>query len=242
MGVSDVARTLGPRRPEFKRRKKPAQKRSLRCPDRLCYGAVTDRRPSGMPNEPRNSAEPLPPRCELIEVHVPALHQLFNSIDPSPVKDRDLSDNVEKFIASWARDTPRTMPLALVVYVDEPSGMDETPAVLRDAVPTFFSRRALDARRRLRQLFRVGRTSLVIGLFALGLSIVVGGVVERALADSELGALFRESLLIGGWVAMWRPLEIFLYDWWPIRAEARLFDRLAAMPVRIERALGNSTG
>jgi len=32
---------------------------------------------------------------------------------------------------------------------------------------------------------------------------------------------------------MWRPLEIFLYDWWPIRAEARLFDRLAAMPVRI---------
>ena len=44
----------------------------------------------------------------------------------------------------------------------------------------------------------------------------------------------RESLLIGGWVAMWRPLEVFLYDWWPIRAEARLFDRLSAMPVRIE--------
>jgi hypothetical protein len=33
---------------------------------------------------------------------------------------------------------------------------------------------------------------------------------------------------------MWRPLEVFLYDWWPIRAEARLFDRLSAMPVRIE--------
>ena len=28
---------------------------------------------------------------------------------------------------------------------------------------------------------------------------------------------------------MWRPLEIFLYDWWPIRAEGRLFDRLAAI-------------
>ena len=32
---------------------------------------------------------------------------------------------------------------------------------------------------------------------------------------------------------MWRPLEVFLYDWWPIREEARLFDRLSAMPVRI---------
>jgi len=27
----------------------------------------------------------------------------------------------------------------------------------------------------------------------------------------------RESLLVGGAVAPWRPLEIFLYDWWPIR-------------------------
>jgi hypothetical protein len=42
-----------------------------------------------------------------------------------------------------------------------------------------------------------------------------------------------ESLIIGGWVALWRPMEIFLYDWWPIAAEARLFDRLAAMPVSL---------
>ena len=27
---------------------------------------------------------------------------------------------------------------------------------------------------------------------------------------------------------------IFLYDWWPILAEARLYDRLAAMPVCIK--------
>ena len=50
---------------------------------------------------------------------------------------------------------------------------------------------------------------------------------------SRIGEIVRESLTIGGWVSMWRPLEIFLYDWWPIRNEARLSDRLAAMPVRI---------
>jgi hypothetical protein len=33
---------------------------------------------------------------------------------------------------------------------------------------------------------------------------------------------------------MWRPLEVFLYDWWPIRAEDRLLQRLGTMPVRIE--------
>ncbi len=53
------------------------------------------------------------------------------------------------------------------------------------------------------------------------------------LSGNSLGRLLQESLVIGGWVAMWKPMEIFLYDWWPIRAEARLFDRLSAMPVRV---------
>jgi len=47
------------------------------------------------------------------------------------------------------------------------------------------------------------------------------------------GYLVKESLVIAGWVALWRPLEIFLYDWWPIRAEARLLDRLSEMSVRV---------
>jgi hypothetical protein len=32
---------------------------------------------------------------------------------------------------------------------------------------------------------------------------------------------------------MWKPMEIFLYDWWPIQAKATLADRLSVMPVRI---------
>jgi hypothetical protein len=41
---------------------------------------------------------------------------------------------------------------------------------------------------------------------------------------------------------MWRPLEVFLYDWWPIRADIRLFDRLANMPVRLSYAAEKSVG
>jgi hypothetical protein len=47
------------------------------------------------------------------------------------------------------------------------------------------------------------------------------------------GNLIEQSLVIIGWVALWRPAETFLYDWWPIRAEARLYDRLAAMRVEL---------
>jgi hypothetical protein len=79
----------------------------------------------------------------------------------------------------------------------------------------------------------VGRTSLVIGLVAVASAIALGDFLAALMKGSRIGEIVRESLTIGGWVSMWRPLEIFLYDWWPIRSEARLSDRLAAMPVRI---------
>jgi hypothetical protein len=61
----------------------------------------------------------------------------------------------------------------------------------------------------------------------------LGDFLATLLRGSRVGEVVRESLTIGGWVSMWRPLEVFLYDWWPIRNEARLSDRLAVMPIRI---------
>jgi len=191
-------------------------------------------RVTDVPGEPRHSAgDPIPPNCQVIEVHVAELNQLFNAIDPAPFRERDLDPDAEEFIVGWAREIPADAPLALDVYLDRPAGLPEEPAILRDAIREFFGQRAQVARRRLRQLFRRGRTSLMIGITFLAISLLLGDVVAGLLGERRAGEILRESLLIGGWVAMWRPLEVFLYDWWPIRADAQLADRLSAMPVRI---------
>lgn len=46
--------------------------------------------------------------------------------------------------------------------------------------------------------------------------------------------ILREGLVITGWVAMWRPLEILLYDWWPLIDERRQIRRIldAAVSIR----------
>jgi hypothetical protein len=185
--------------------------------------------------EPLPSAgDTVPPNCALIEVRVGALTQLFNGLDPSPFREKDLDPNAEEFIVGWAREVPLDAPLGLLVHLDRPAGLPNEAALLGEAVREYFSHRGVASRQRLRRLFRVGRTSLVIGLTCLTATIVTGDLLSWALSGWHLVDVVRESLLIGGWVAMWRPLEIFLYDWWPIRAEARLADRLASMHVRIE--------
>jgi hypothetical protein len=178
----------------------------------------------------------LPADAFVIEVRVSELRRLFNAIDPSPFHDKDLDPNAEDFIVDWAKEAHRDAPLALLVHLDRPAGLADEADVLRGAIHEYFTRRAQASRRRLRLLLRTGRTSLLIGVAFLGSFAFLGDVAAGWLAGSRAAPIVREGFLIGGWVAMWRPIEVFLYDWWPIRAEARLFDRLGAMPVRITYA------
>lgn len=181
----------------------------------------------------QSAGDAIPQGCVLIEVRVSELKQLFNSIDPSPFGTRDLDPAAEEFIVGWAKESPRDAPLALLVHLDRAAGRADEAAALRDAIDEFFRERAGASRRRLRELFRVGRISLVIGILFLALMTGAGNLIVHVTRGRGLADVVRESLLIGGWVAMWRPLEIFLYGWWPIRREARLYDRLGSMPVRI---------
>lgn len=189
-----------------------------------------------------SAPESFPEANAVIKVHVEELRQLFNSIDPSPFRDRDLDPAAVEFIVGWARELPRHAALGLLLHLDRPVPETNELGMLRDAVQAFFSQRAVASRQRLRQLFRVGRTSLAIGICCLAGSIGIGSLMAGGFGDQPIEAILRESLLIGGWVAMWRPLEIFLYDWWPIRNEIILLERLASMKIRIVTGAGPLTG
>jgi len=171
--------------------------------------------------------------CALVEVHVELIDQLFNSIDPSPFHTRDMDPAADAFIVSSAKALPRDAPLALAIHLDRPPA---DPAKLRQvgpAIQTHFAVQAEAARWRLKELLRRGRISLLIGLSFLSVSIGLSEVSNHWLSSASLAQVLHQSMLIGGWVAMWRPMEIFLYDWWPLAAQIRLFRRLAAMQVHI---------
>ncbi len=170
-----------------------------------------------------------------IEVRLRELAQLFNSMDPSPFHERDLDADAEEFIVSWAREHPAHRELELLVHLTVPPPADRHTNA-GDAVRHYFAARAALKHREFRQLMRQGRFSLGVGLAflasCLALGALAGGMVDaqgyRTSAD-----IVKESFTIGGWVAMWRPLEIYLYDWWPLRDEWRLLERLARMHVTL---------
>lgn len=167
-----------------------------------------------------------------IEVNLTRLAQLFNSLDPSPFRERDLDRDAEDYIIGSAEESPRQRPLRLIIHLPadqlpQPGGPD-----LGEAIHNYFAYRETSERRRLRLLFRDGRIAM-----ATGLGFLLCCVLLRELAFSfgrgPISDIFGEGMLIIGWVAMWRPLEIFLYEWVPIRRRCRILAKLSKMPVTV---------
>jgi hypothetical protein len=86
----------------------------------------------------------------------------------------------------------------------------------------------------LKELFRLDRRALAIGVAVLSFSVIIGQTVVARLAPRPIAELIAESLLIFGWVANWRPIEIFLYEWWPLVRRRNLYRRLAAAQVELK--------
>jgi hypothetical protein len=167
-----------------------------------------------------------------IRLRLRDLAQLFNSMDPSPFIDRDLDADAEEYIVSWARELPSNPGLELVIELAHPTRSDRTTGV-EDAVRRYFSTRASIKQLEFGHLMRRGRLSLIVGTIFLTTCLLLGELVTRQ-RHGPVAEIITEGLTIAGWVALWRPLEIYLYDWWPLLEEHRRLDRLAKIRVKIE--------
>lgn len=164
-----------------------------------------------------------------IEVRIEELDELIDARDPTPSPGKDLSPYVSEFVMSWAHEVPSDHDLAIRIHVGE-QVRPEQASKAELAVQAAFRYEAGMEERKLHALFREGRISLAIGLTGLAVSILVHEVIT---ASEGLMALLKEGLVVAGWVAMWKPINIYFYDWWPILREKRLYERLAQAPVEV---------
>jgi hypothetical protein len=168
----------------------------------------------------------------LIEIRLREVRQLFHTLDPAPFREKDLDGSAERYLVEACGEIGTRRRLRLVVHLPSSEAASEAARTLSDAVHNYFAYRAGQLRADLMTLLRNGTVSLAIGLgfliacLALRRALVARPLIfDRSIAD--------EGLLILGWVAMWRPIEILLYDWWPLVRRRALLRRLAAIRVEV---------
>lgn len=180
----------------------------------MTSGGPSSPAPAHRKHSARQTNEPIASQAMqsagLIELTVEKPQHLLHAFDPSPIAGRELD---ERFIVHSAEDAPAPR-YRMIIHVPAAVPADEAKS-FATAVRTHFDNRSNAELRERRSLMREGRQALAIGigfLFACGLA---GHFALKAL-PAPFGLFVEQGLLIVGWVANWRPIEIFLYDWRPL--------------------------
>jgi len=168
----------------------------------------------------------------LIEMRLRTVMQIFNSLDPAPFHEKDLDPDAEAYITEIVQDFPLAQPMKIVIHLPCREAECEEARTLLMAIRHHYNYLEASAARELRLKFRQGRVSLAIGIAFL----LVMGVISTVIAPythSGFAAWVAGGLLIVSWVAMWEPVNIFLYLWWPIRRKRRIYEKISRMEVEV---------
>ncbi|SCW78240.1 hypothetical protein [Ancylobacter rudongensis] len=168
-----------------------------------------------------------------IDLRVDDPQQLLDMLDPFPFRERGLDSEVDEYICEHAAEVPPELALAITIHLPPAQWQGILAQSLPGVVRQHFHQQAKRRGNELSRLFAQGRKALLIGLIVLGLCLLVGQSLVNLFPESRLAGVVMEGLVILGWVANWRPMEIFLFDWWPLVQERRLYRRLAQANVAV---------
>jgi hypothetical protein len=126
----------------------------------------------------------------------------------------------------------RHEPVQLVVHLTETPDGKHPRTLIEEAIHHYFTYRARMNWMELRRLLRQGRSSLLVGLVFFAVCLLGSNFIARHHPGTLL-LLLKEALTIAGTVSLWRPMEIYLYEWWPLRRRGQIFEKMSRMPVEV---------
>lgn len=172
--------------------------------------------------------EPCPSKGGTIEIRIRSLAQLFDALDPAPLQQRALDRNAEGYILGCAGKHRPAEPLRLRVHL--PESLRAHAADATDAIHEHFRRTHAQGERYFRRRMRIGGFALAAASGVLAASFGLRSLLSNADGRPLVQGL-GEGLLILGWVAMWRPVEILLFEHWESHLDHAMLDRLASIPI-----------
>lgn len=167
-----------------------------------------------------------------IEVRVKSPYQLFDARDPAPFRERDLDDDFVKYITTAVREFSHKTPVLIKIHIVDEESKELPHEEVREAINSYWTYQIELFERELQIFFKRAQLFMLIGICVLVLCITVAQSITVPEPAGLLGVL-REGIVIFGWVSVWKPIELLLFDWYPIFENVRLYRKLLATEVNI---------
>lgn len=169
-----------------------------------------------------------------LHLNLNSLQQLFHSLDPSPFREKALDVEAEAYLVALAKELPGNEPLRLVVH--GPESLRASLPDIASGISTHFRLAEEGVARGSRFRRRIGWRALAAALAILGLALGAHHVLQ---GRGPWAQVVGEGLIIVGWVVLWRPSEILLFDWFETSEERSVLRRLAEMPATFQASVAD---
>ena len=169
----------------------------------------------------------------MVEIVLDNVMELYNSLDPSPFRKRELDHSAEEYIYNAIDDFPLKEPMEIMVYLPPSKITPDIQESIRSSIHNHFNYRLAAGERELRRTFRNGRKFLILGVVILVVALLIRQYLSTFPSTVENQAA-QNVLLILSWVAIWEPAHIFLYERSPIRQRQKIYEKITTMPVFVK--------
>ncbi|MBP1929119.1 hypothetical protein J2741_001666 [Methanolinea mesophila] len=169
----------------------------------------------------------------MVEIVLDNVMELYNSLDPSPFRKRELDHAAEEYIYNAIDDFPLKEPMEIVVYLPPSKITPDVQDSIRSGIHNHFNYRLAAGERELRRTLRTGRKFLVVGVVILVAALLIRESLSLFPSTVENQAV-QNILLILSWVAIWEPIHIFLYERSPISQRKKIYEKITSMPVFVK--------
>jgi hypothetical protein len=179
-------------------------------------------------------------RQRTVTVRLTDVDELFE--EPETDADRYVSGIEELYRAVKAQTRVVKQPRSYQVRIELP--FEQITDGLAEEVSAKLKRycqfKVEESQQGLQTLRLQGLDSIRVGVFVLVPCLLLGVLctwLSQTGINNVLQALFivvaGVFVLSAGWVALWMPAELFLYDTWPFQQDIRVYQQIAAAEVVI---------
>jgi hypothetical protein len=174
------------------------------------------------------------PLMHHLKLELRSLDELFDDPGFDPLGGRVEEASGLDRLANEVRPLRRA-PVSTRIVLPASERAPDLEARCRKALQAVLDRRIQRNRNDARSLRHEGYATLWRGLVFLAVCLLGSRLMgEIDLLPGFVERFIDEGLVIAGWVALWYPLDVLLYQRWPLARERRLYESLRDMRFEFE--------
>lgn len=175
---------------------------------------------------------------EAIELRITHQTQFYNLLDPAPNDEKEINRATEAYIMDSLEDMPneKRSSARIILYLEQAIYDDEEIRTdMERAVHSHFALKHCSANQKYKLSMVKGRRYLLRGLIFLVICLILSSVVTSISSQNDILYAIGQSFVVIGWVALWKPVEFYLYDRRDILDEIKILTQLETIPVETRR-------